>query len=163
MVFIFQHWLREVCRLQRSYFLARYLWSREFFTIQRRTPYKDFDFRRSPLARNEHNRDAISVNAKFQPPALLPRVISQQNLPRSRRLSRIQLPHFSPVLPPSITDKSGLDVFSSRPNDEVRRTLETNLQTFTSTCDIIEIQIVLFPRALTRSARNKFCDGRLNY
>jgi hypothetical protein len=104
MVFIFQYWLREVCRLQRSYFLARYLWSREFFTIQRRTPYKDFDLRRSPLARNEHNRDAISVNAKFQPPALLPRVISQQNLPRSRRLSRIQLPHFSAVLPcPSLT------------------------------------------------------------
>jgi hypothetical protein len=37
---------------------------------------------------------------------------------------------------------SGLDAFSHKPQDEARRGLETNLQTFQSSCDALEIQIV---------------------
>ena len=40
---------------------------------------------------------------------------------------------------------SGLDTISRKPQDEARRALESNLQTFHSSCDALEIQIVKNP------------------
>jgi len=53
--------------------------------------------------------------------------------------SSLYIPSLSPLT------CSGLDAFSRKPQDISRRTLESNLQTFQSACDALEIQIVLLP------------------